>query len=181
MPVRAAGPAVQDALVTGSRVEEDWSVEDLDVLLRAAATNLDESIRCHAVGAPHAALVLLAGAFEATLLGMVVAHEDELRAGGGWPARPSVLHLAELAGLARGAGWLPGPVTAEVVEVLNKAPTMAAHPGAYVRAVRQVPELDLTDPAGYAAVYDIVLRASRALFGGIPGSPATGVPVSGPA
>jgi len=160
-------------MVTGRRVEEDWSVEDLDVLLRAATTNLDESLRCHQAGAPHAALVLLAGAFEATLLGMVVAHEDELRAAELWPARPSVLHLTELATLARRAGWLPESVTAEVVDVLNKVRTMAAHPGAYVRAIRQVPELDLADPAGYATVFDIVLRASRALFAGILAAGAT--------
>jgi hypothetical protein len=109
MRVRAPGPAGQDALVTGCRVEEDWSVEDLEVLLRAATTDLDESLRYLQSGAPHAALVLLAGAFETTLLGKVVAHEDELRADGRWPARPSVLHLAELAELARQAGWLPGP------------------------------------------------------------------------
>jgi hypothetical protein len=46
MWVRAPGPAGQDAMVTGRRVEEDWSVEDLDVLLRAATANLDESLRC---------------------------------------------------------------------------------------------------------------------------------------
>jgi hypothetical protein len=89
---------------------------------------------------------------------MVVAHEDELRSAGRWPVRPSVLHLAELAELARRAGWLPESVTGEVVDVLNKVRTMTAHPGAYVRAIREIPGLDLADPAGYTAVYDIDLR-----------------------
>ncbi len=156
----------------GRGAAEDWSVEDLDVLLRGAVTNLDESLRCHAAAAPHAALASLAGAFEAVLLGMVVAHEDELRAAGHWPAQPSFLHLAELAELTHRAGWLPATVTTEVIDILSKVRTMAAHPGAYVRAVRQVPELDLADPAGYATVYDIVLRASRGLFAALPPVPA---------
>ena len=155
-------------------VEEEWSVEDLDVLLRGAVTNLDESLLCHQAGAPHAALVSLAGAFEATLLGMVVSHEDELRAAERWPAQPSFLHLTELAELAHQVGWLPELVTSEVIDLLNKVRTMAAHPGAHVRAVRQVPDLDLTDPAGYAAVYDVVVRASRALFVALPGVSALG-------
>src|SRR5262249_16339760 len=132
--------------------------------LRGAVTNLDESLLCHRAGAPHAAVVSLAPAFEAVLVGMVVVHEDELRAGGRWPAQPVFLHLTELPELARRAGWLPELVTSEVIEFLNKVRTMAAHPGACVRAVRQLPELDLADPAGYAAVYDVVVRASRALF-----------------
>ena len=88
-------------------------------------------------------------------------------------ARTMLPTTSQRTALARRAGWLPESVTAEVVDELNKVRTTAAHPGAYVRAIRQVPELDLADPAGYAAVYDIVLRASRALFAGIPAAGAT--------
>ncbi len=57
---------------------------------------------------------------------------------------------------------------------------MAAHPGAHVRAMRQVPELDLAEPAGYAAVYDVVVRASRALFAALPRVPALGTTAAVP-
>lgn len=39
----------------------------------------------------------------------------------------------ELADLARKHGRLTDPATDQVVEVLSKVRTMAAHPGAYVR------------------------------------------------
>jgi len=47
----------------------------------------------------------------------------------------------------------------QVVEVLNKVRTMATHPGAYVRGIRQLPELDLRVPEGYEACHRIVVDA----------------------
>ncbi|MEU9379464.1 hypothetical protein AB0D38_00025 [Streptomyces sp. NPDC048279] len=82
----------------------------------------------------------------------MVAHEDELREAGRWPEQPGRRHLAELAHLARDMGWLREPISEEITSVLNVAWIMAAHPGAYVRGMRQVPDLVLGDPAGYGAV-----------------------------
>jgi hypothetical protein len=124
--------------------EEDWSGDNFDHLLALALAHTDESMRCYEAGCPHAALVLLAAAFEAVLLGMMISNEEGLRAAERWPLRPSKLHLPELAKLARLAGWLPDEQATQVVEILSKARTMAAHPGAYVRGRRQVPDLDLS-------------------------------------
>jgi hypothetical protein len=120
------------------RPGEDWSEADLDMLLlELPRAHIDESMRCHQAGCRLAALVMLAAAMESVLLGMVIAQEEGLRADGRWPPRPSTVHLRELAGLAKERGWLTDPATDQVVTVLNKARTMAAHPGAYVRGIRQ--------------------------------------------
>ena len=51
-----------------------------------------------------------------------------------------------------------------MTEVLNKARTMAAHPGAYVRGMRTAPaDLDLRAVEGYGACYDIVMHVSQEL------------------
>jgi hypothetical protein len=105
-----------------------------------------------------------AAAFEATLLGMVIAHEDALRANGMWPIGASYMHLTELARLAGERGWLTGEAGWGVVEVLNKARTMAAHPGAYVRGMRSASaELDLRDSDGYRTCLEIVVKATGQL------------------
>ncbi|MGH3516273.1 MAG: hypothetical protein ACRDQ7_02405 [Haloechinothrix sp.] len=145
--------------------EEDWSVADLEVLLSVAKINLDESTRCHQTGSPRAALVMLAGALEAVLLGSVIAYEDEWRAAGHQLKRPaSRATLRDLTTLARDAGWLTQPVTDEAIRILNAARNMAAHPGAYVRRMRQVADFDLGDPAGYEVTYHIVVRTCQELF-----------------
>ena len=59
--------------------DEDWSEQDLDMLLDLAFLHADESVTCHQTGAPLAAMVLLAAAFEAVLLGMVIAQENHLQ------------------------------------------------------------------------------------------------------
>jgi hypothetical protein len=107
---------------------------------------------------------MLAAAFESVLLGMVIDHEDNLRTDGQWPAQPSKMHLQQLADLARKRRWLTGPATDQFVEVLNKARTMAAHPGAYVRVMRHAPDLDLRVPEGYQACHRIVVDACQQLF-----------------
>jgi hypothetical protein len=145
------------------RPTEDWSVDDLDMLLALPFTHIEESQRCHRADCQLAALVMLAAAFESVLLGMVIAHEENLRADGQWPAQPSKMHLRELADLARKRGWLTDPATDQVVEVLNKARTMAAHPGAYVRGMRQAPDLDLRVPEGYEVCHRIVVDACQQL------------------
>ncbi len=134
------------------------------MLLDLAFRHTDESLKCHQAGCPLAALVMLAAAFEAVVLGMVIAHEDELRAADKWPIQPSRKHLSELTALAKDRGWLAEPATGQVVEVLNKARTVAAHPGAYVRVMRSAPEgLDFRAPEGYDACLDIVQRAGQQL------------------
>jgi hypothetical protein len=120
-------------------VDEWWSERDLDMLLELAFTDVAESVRCHEAGSPLAALVMLAAAFEATLLGMVLAHEQDLRADGKWPTGVSHLHLAELVALAEARRWLTDESAWQAVQVLNKARTMAAHPGAYIRGTRSAP------------------------------------------
>lgn len=55
--------------MTANELDEAWTDEDLDLLLALARANLDESLRCHHSSASHAAFVLLAGSFEAVLLG----------------------------------------------------------------------------------------------------------------
>ena len=142
---------------------EDWLPEDLDALLAVAMTTVQESKLCHEADAPHAALIMLAASFEAALLGQVVAHEDELKAKQEWPAAPSHLHLRQLTKLALKMGWLTEAVRAKVDAILNNARTMAAHPGAYVRGLRQVPELDLADPSGYLALLAVVTQATADL------------------
>jgi hypothetical protein len=151
--------------VMGSqRPVEDWSEDDLDMLLELPLAYVEESRRCHQTGCQLAALVMLAAAFESVLLGMVIAHEENLRADGQWPPQPSKVHLQELADLARKRLWLTDPAMDQVVGVLNKVRTMAAHPGAYVRGMRQVPDLDLRVPEGYEACFDIVVDACEQLF-----------------
>jgi hypothetical protein len=147
-------------------VAEDWSAADLDLLLRHAFTCLDESMRCHNAGAPHAALVSLASAFEVVLLGMVVACEDKLREADRFPPHPSRLSLGKLVSLARDVGWLKDEIADRVINVLNTARNMAAHPGAFVRGMRQVEDndFDLADPVGYEAAYAIVTRACQEVF-----------------
>lgn len=146
------------------RSDEDWSEHDLDMLLELAFAHVEESRRCHETGCALAALVMVAAAFEATLLGMVIANEGSLRADRAWPVGASMMHLTELAVLAAKNGWLEGDAVSDVVEVLNKARTMAAHPGAYVRGMRGAPpELDLRDGDGYRACLDIVVKATEQL------------------
>ena len=66
--------------------------------------------------------------------------------------------------LAGQRGWLAEDSIWETVEVLNDARTMAAHPGAYVRGIRQMEDdYDLRAPEGYAASLDIVMRATQQL------------------
>src|SRR5262249_48164730 len=127
------------AAMASQRLTEEWSEDDLDVLLKLPTAHIDESRRCYQAGCRLAALVMLAAALEAVLLGMVIVHVENLRAGDQWSAEPSKMHLKQLADLARKRGWLTSPATDEVVELLNKVRTMAAHPGAYVRGMRQVP------------------------------------------
>ena len=142
---------------------EDWLPEDLDALLAVAMTTVQESKLCHEADAPHATLIMLAASFEAALLGQVVAHEDELKAKQEWPAAPSHLHLGQLTKLALKMGWLTESAGANVDAILNNARTMAAHPGAYVRGLRQVPELDLADPFGYLTLLAVVTQATADL------------------
>jgi len=150
--------------MAAKRVDEDWAERDLDMLLEFAWVAIQESTRCRDAGCPLAALVMLASAFEATLLGMIVAQEDGLRSGSAWPSRPSRMHLRDLAELAGRRGWLAEDSVGETVEVLNDARTMAVHPGAYVRGIRQMEDdFDLTAPEGYAASLDIVMRATQQL------------------
>ena len=152
------------AVMSPKRVDEDWSEHDLDMLLELALTAVEESRRCHDASCPLAALVMLAASFEATLLGMVIAQEESLRADGAWPIGASHKHLTELARLADARGWLRGEAFWNTVEVLNKVRTMAAHPGAYVRGMRGAPaDLDLRDSDGYRACLDIVLEATGQL------------------
>ncbi len=92
--------------MAAKRVDEDWAERDLDTLLELAWVGIQESTRCHDADCPLAALVMLASAFEATLLGVVIAHEDSLRADNAWPGHPSHMHLSELARLAGQRGWL---------------------------------------------------------------------------
>jgi hypothetical protein len=152
--------------MAAKRVGEDWAERDLDTLLELAWAAIQESTRCHDADCPLAALVMLASAFEATLLGMVIAHEDGLRADNAWPPSPSRMHLSELARLAGQRGWMTEDSVGETVEVLNDARTMAAHPGPYVRGIRQMEDdYDLRAPEGYAASLDIVMRAAQQLSG----------------
>lgn len=148
-----------------SRDPEDWTDQDLDSLLERAFGNLNEALTCHKAGAPLAALAMLAGAFEGALLAAVVAGQDELAAAGRPQPRPSRLHLAELVAVAREAAWLSGEISDDVAQILNKIRTMAVHPGAFVRGMRQVPDddYDLADPVGFEVVYDLVGRASQHL------------------
>lgn len=147
-----------------NHVDEDWSEADLDVLLDLAFANLEESRRCYEADCPLAAYVMLASAFEATLLSMVIANESRLRADKAWPVGASHLLLTDLVGRAGKQGWLDADATRRVVEVLNTARTMAAHPGAYVRGMRSAPsDLDLRDPDGYPACLDIVVNATEQL------------------
>ena len=144
---------------------EEWTDQDLDMLLERAFANLQEALTCHGGGAPLAALAMLAGAFEGALLAAVVAGQEQFAAAGRPQPRPSKLHLAQLARVARDAGWLSDEVSDEVVQTLNQVRTMALHPGAFVRGMRQFPDddFDLADPAGFDAVYDLVYRASQHL------------------
>jgi len=86
------------------------------------------------------------------------------------------MHLQELAALARRRGWLTDPARDQVVEVLNKGRTMAAHPGAYVRGIRQVPELYLRVPEGDEACHRIVVDACEQLSQPPSGRPMPGRP-----
>jgi hypothetical protein len=160
------------------KIDEEWSTEDLDALLDDATARFDESVRCHAAGAPRAALVMLAGAFEALLLSAVVAYENELRTAALWPRRPSYQTLVELTRLTRQTGWLPVGVTDEIVEILNTARTMSAHPGAHVRGAQQAPGLELDDRVGYLVVYTIVVGAFWELAAALRQSTAAGPPQS---
>ena len=148
-----------------SRDPEEWADQDLDAVLERAFGNLNEALICHKAGAPLSALAMLAGAFEGALLAAVVAGQDEFAAAGRPQPRPSKLHLSQLAAVARDAGWLSDEVSDEVVQILNQVRTMAVHPGAFVRGMRQVPDddFDLADPAGFEVVYDLVYRASQHL------------------
>lgn len=170
-------------VMTDHIFDEDWTIEDLDRLLRLAWTNLDEALRCHQNDVPHAALVLLACAFEAVLLGAVISHEedigvrqDELTANKCWPQRPSRMHLTELVRLARTMGWVEESIRGEAIGVLTVARNMAAHPGAYVRGTRQFravdPDLDVGDPRWYGLAYKIVLATCRELFPALGVAPA---------
>jgi|SRR5215472_13535289 len=149
------------------RPGEDWSGDDLDMLLELPFAYLEESRGCHQAGCRLAALVMVAAAFESVLLGMVIAHEENLCADSQWPAQPSRMHLKELTDLARKRGWLTDPATDQVVEVLNKSRTMAAHPGAYVRGMRQTPDLDLRVSEGYEVCHRIVVDACELLSAAI--------------
>lgn len=152
------------AVMPSERVDEDWSELDLDMLLELVFANIEESRRCHEAGCPLAAFVMLAAAFEATLLGMVIAHEEALRADGMWPVGASHKHLTELARLAGRRGWLADDAVRGAVEVLSKARTMAADPGAYVRGMRSAPaDLGLRDSDRYRACLEIVVEATRQL------------------
>jgi hypothetical protein len=165
-----------------------WSEQDLDLLLTLPCRAISESRRCHDAGSPLAALVMLTTAFEAVLLGMVITYEDQLRADEQMPKRPSRVHLDELSRLAQARGWLTEPAMDEVLEILNKSRTMAAHPGAYVRALRQVPELDLRASEGWEVCYGVVVKACEQLSAALkrdsspangesgPGETATGSP-----
>jgi hypothetical protein len=145
-------------------VDEDWAEQDLETLWEMALACIAESERCHEAGCPLAALVMLASAFEASLLGMVIAHEDALRADGAWPGAASHMHLTGLVRLAEKRGWLADESVWLAVAILNKVRTMAAHPGAYVRGIGQVPEqYDLRAPEGYAICLAIVRTASQQL------------------
>ncbi len=73
------------------------------------------------------------------------------------------MHLQELASLAGNRGWLTDPAADEVVEVLNKVRTMSAHPGAYVRGMREAPDLDLRVAEGYETCHRIVVDACEQL------------------
>lgn len=145
------------------RPAEDWSEDDLNVLVKLPFDHIAESARCYRAGCGLAALVMLAAAFESVLLAMVIAHKKNLQADDQWPTQPSKMHLPELAGLARKRGWLTNPATDQVIEILYKARIMAAHPGAYVRVMRQAPDFDLRVPEGYDACFDIVADACHQL------------------
>ena len=159
-------------------LKEDWSSEDLDLLLRLAWDHLDESMRCHKAGASHAALVMLGGALEAVLLGAVVAYqyqdkvseyEDTLCKAKAPRRPPSALHLSDLAKVARELGWLDQRLAGEqVINAFNGLRTAAAHPGAYVRGKRNNrdsdPEFDLRDPGWYETAYEIMFRVCKELF-----------------
>jgi hypothetical protein len=151
------------AAMGSQSLSEEWSEDDLDMLLKLPTAHIDESRRCYQADCQLAALVMLAAAFEAVLLGMVIVHVENLRAGDQWPAEPSKMHLKQLADLARKRGWLNGPATDDVVELLNKIRTMAAHPSAYVRGMRQGPDLDLRVPEGYDVCHSIVVDACEQL------------------
>ena len=155
-----------------TRVSEDWQPEDLDALLAMAMTAVQESKRCHDANAPHAALLMLAVSFEAALLGLIVAHvpdhETEKHPKHPWAVAPSHLHLADLTKVAVEMGWLTESARTKVDAVLIPARTMVAHPGAYVRGLRQVPELDLGDPVGYVDVLGIVEESCAALAAALP-------------
>ena len=165
------------SVAMGTRnIEEDWSDQDLDLLLSLAREDLDESWRCHNAGASRAALMMLAGALEAVLLGAVVAYlgeageyEDLLRQAKVDRRPPSALHLRELAKVAREVGWLDQQVADEwVAEALNGLRTAAAHPGAYVRGKRNSrdrdPTFDLRDPTWYGTAFEIVARVCHGMF-----------------
>lgn len=73
--------------------------------------------------------------------------------------------------VAGSVGWLPDAVSDEMVQILKTVRTMAAHPGAFVRGVRQIPDsdFDLADPAGFEAVYVLVYApASTSRRGALP-------------
>jgi hypothetical protein len=147
------------------RDPEEWTEQDLDRLLAQAFSSLDEALTCRKAGATLAALAMLAGAFEGALLAAVVAGQDELAAAHQPQPCPSRLHLSELVAAARSAGWLSDSISDEVVQILNTVRTMAVHPGAFVRGMRQIPDddYDLADPVGFDVVYDLVARASEHL------------------
>ena len=66
--------------VMGSqRPDEDWSENDLDMVLELPFAYLDEAQRCHQANCQLAALVMHAAAFESVLLGMVISHEENLK------------------------------------------------------------------------------------------------------
>ena len=153
---------------------EEWTDQNLDTLLARSLSNFSEALTCHKAGAPMAALAMLAGAFEGALLAAVVAGQDHFAAAGRPQLRPSRLHLAELVAIALDAGWLSEEISGRIVQILNQVRTMAVHPGAFVRGMRQVTDegFDLADPAGFEVVYDLVYgvrqhlaQATAASFG----------------
>lgn len=161
-------------LATQTRGPEERS-RRLREVVDLAVKYHDEAVGCANGGCILAACVMIGAAFEAVLLVMALAFEDELKAKNWWPSSkgdPENWGPADLKDLGLNAGWLPvelsnagGEQTLtrntidEMLQFVIGLRNRAAHPGRYAREPWPEPA-----PATYKIAYEVVRRAFDVTF-----------------
>jgi hypothetical protein len=124
---------------------------------------VSESVGCYEANFIFGALVLLAISFEGFLLARATgATEEEMD-----ERQLSQMSLYDRGELAVKKGWLAAERWDEA-QVLRRVRNKTIHPGAYVRHLREQPDVDLSGLADYPRLLQVVQAAGhdiRARFG----------------